>query len=203
MIVCKCLCGRVGGCGCYVCACACSHRFLQHISFLTCCFLVCGFCLFVSLLIISSISYLCDVWCFAVFLLLLNEFPAGTIALYFWKRNGVLQSCSLSQRAERATQTMEYGEFADWRWVSAPGFRNCSALRLVTLKASQSRQCFIAFMRFPHTTWLADARTDVVETSTSFSISDALSFSTFRTSVESLLTQWPATVPWRHKLASQ
>ena len=44
---------------------------------------------------------------------------------------------------------------------------------------------------------------DSTETSTSSSISDAISFSTFHASVESLLKQWPTTGPWRRKLTSQ
>ena len=49
----------------------------------------------------------------------------------------------------------------------------------------------------------ADARIDSVETSISSSVREALSFSTFRTSVGPLLKQWPTTGLRRHKLTSQ
>ena len=44
---------------------------------------------------------------------------------------------------------------------------------------------------------------DSAEISISSSVSDSLSFFTFRTSAESLLKRWPTTVPQRHKLTSQ
>ena len=49
----------------------------------------------------------------------------------------------------------------------------------------------------------ADPHRDSVETSISSSISDAISFSTFRISVKSLLKQWLMTGPRCHKLTGR
>ena len=45
-----------------------------------------------------------------------------------------------------------------------------------------------------------DVRTGSAETSISSSVSEAPSFSTFRTTVKSLLKWWPASGSWRHEL---
>ena len=49
----------------------------------------------------------------------------------------------------------------------------------------------------------ADPHTDTVQTSISSSVSDAISFATFPTSVKCLLKQQPMTEPWHHKLTIQ
>ena len=48
-----------------------------------------------------------------------------------------------------------------------------------------------------------DPRTDSVETSISFSVGDAISFSIFCTLIKTLLKQWLMTGLWCHKLTSQ
>ena len=87
----------------YVWTCACYYRgilsyFSKDVLFLS------GF----FLPVISSISYLCDVRCFAVFTSLLKEFfPTGTIKLYclYCIRSGQNHLATHSERGKKTSQT--------------------------------------------------------------------------------------------------
>ena len=105
----------------YVWTCACYYRgilsyFSKDVLFLS------GF----FLPVISSISYLCDVRCFAVFTSLLKEFfPTGTIKLYclYCIRSGQNHLATHSERGKKTSQTKKKEVGRQHQGLDRPGVR--------------------------------------------------------------------------------